>query len=151
MQLCPALGTLHCAGGCHSSCGSDACDDRPARDDGTACAEEDDEATSDDFSSASARFMWPEPGAVEELPILAGKGGKRPTESPMIDIAADSGAAVVVAPPALALGYALKSSAGSRAGTQYRTASGAVIANQGEERANVHRGWPTAHPDIADR
>lgn len=54
-----------------------------------------------------------------------------------IDITVDSGAAEVVAPPTFAADYTTKPSAGSKNSTKYRTASGNMIANQGEKRVKT--------------
>lgn len=54
-----------------------------------------------------------------------------------IDVIIDSGAGEVAAPTRFAIEYPLKPSAGLRNGARYRIASGAIIANRGEKRADV--------------
>ena len=68
---------------------------------------------------------------IEDI-LLVGSESKQ-----FMEITVDSGAAEVVAPPGFAPEYATKASAGSRAGAKYRTASGNLIANQGEKRVTL--------------
>lgn len=62
-----------------------------------------------------------------------------------LDITDDSGAVEVVAPPSLATANSTITSRGSRSGTRYRAASGAMVANLGEKRA----GWPRNEEECA--
>lgn len=55
-------------------------------------------------------------------------------EKGYVEITVGSGTAEVVAPLGFAADYRAKPSASSRAGAKYHTASGNIIANQGEKR-----------------
>lgn len=79
---------------------------------------------------------------MEDILLLGAHDRRSAIEAKTVDTTVDSGAAEVVEPPTFAPGHRVKPSPGSRAGARYRTASGLVIANQGESRAATRtEGW----------
>lgn len=78
-------------------------------------------------------------GAADALLAIQKQGNKTATQAQTFDSTVDSGAAEVVAPPTFMPGFRARPSVGSKAGAKYRTDSGNLVPNHGENKMSVKR------------